>query len=137
MIKVRDLFGCDPKKSAQTFVADNVEMIPVEHYFENLAAVTNTGQASHGALHGQECKVPQSPRLDALITGFPCAPYSQQRPGRHGDQRWLLITKGMQEKNPETKENAQGWGSTSGSGAKIVSVYFFLSSKKSEENQTW
>ena len=91
MVRFRDLFACDPKGCAQLFVATSPELVPVEHYFQNLADVTSKfGQPAFCSIHNCDCKVPDSPRLDILVTGFPCAPSSRQRPGRHSSSRWTI-----------------------------------------------
>eukprot|EP00971_Amphidinium_carterae_P004939 98674-Amphidinium_carterae.1 len=84
LVSFTDVYGCDPKKASQAFCRRGLH---VQHLFETISSMTsNYGQAAKCVLHGGLCPIPTM-TIDILAAGFPCSPYSGQRPGRHSKQR--------------------------------------------------
>eukprot|EP00435_Cladocopium_sp_Y103_P004127 s1246_g1.t1 len=72
-------FACDPKKAALKF---NLGMGMQPKHFFNTAADVARGQG-HCHVHGRHCDLGEEGKCDLMVAGFPCQPFSVQRP-----QRW-------------------------------------------------
>eukprot|EP00971_Amphidinium_carterae_P194488 3859163-Amphidinium_carterae.2 len=62
----------------------------VQHWFQDLKTmIGGVGGTAPCLIHGHGCST--SVKVDILAAGFPCAPFSGQRPDRHGTRRWVQI----------------------------------------------
>eukprot|EP00971_Amphidinium_carterae_P333514 6468300-Amphidinium_carterae.2 len=83
------MYTIDPKPASKDFIT--ALDLSSCHFscVEEVSTAVNTGTAIPCARHGH-CKPPlrAEKRLDMLTVGFPCAPFSQQRPKRHNAGSW-------------------------------------------------
>ena len=86
LLKMHIDFTAEVKPIAETFMAANCS---AEHRFGSVEQITQalvTGSTLPCKRHNQHCSVP-SDCPDIVVAGFPCAPYSTQRPQRHRQGR--------------------------------------------------
>ena len=86
-IKVKELWSVDKKKICCNFVAENPGL--TDHHFQCLesvkdVSVADSGKHLHCTMHAQLCALP-SQKLDLMVAGPPCAPYSHQRSCRFSE----------------------------------------------------
>ena len=97
-IPFTEWYGADPKDSCLQ-IAQNAGLVPC-HFYGCVQDVLEGGQCK---IHGRSCSTNMESTEaggappDFLVAGFPCAPFSSQRPGRfsQGETSWR--------NHPETK----------------------------------
>jgi hypothetical protein len=78
-IKISHAVGCDIKRAAQRYVADNV--VGVDHFLTNIdELIDGVGKCT---LHNAECQVGIDGRPDIAMFSPPCQPFTKQR-GKSG-----------------------------------------------------
>eukprot|EP00971_Amphidinium_carterae_P073611 1455615-Amphidinium_carterae.2 len=92
LVDIQSEVACDKKVAAQKYLIENNCS---EHVFANLddlhAGLTSEGHTAYCKKHRQQCCVPGDPHL--VCAGFPCAPFSRQRPGRCSTHRcWSTLS---------------------------------------------
>ena len=76
---------CDPKRSAQHWQEKNCKSAERHGFMDIQHALAARDTPTYCFLHKSCCKLEGAPHL--VVAGFPCAPFSQQRVGRHLDGR--------------------------------------------------
>eukprot|EP00971_Amphidinium_carterae_P112881 2235501-Amphidinium_carterae.1 len=85
MVEFEDIYACDPNKTAKHFCTRNM---PIGHWFHDIKTMMESvGSAAPCSIHDRNCAVAQRGEIDILAAGFPCAPFSGQRPDRYGSRR--------------------------------------------------
>ena len=87
MFNWTEVQAVDPKKSSRMFCTQN--QVGDGCFFDYIGEVTEAARKREKLWchhHGREC-LPCSHRSDIFIAGFPCSPFSGQRPGRHSHRR--------------------------------------------------
>ena len=84
----RETFSCDCKQASVKFLSAEKNRKSEHHYLRMEELVEKLKTGGDGGLqcchHKSTCAIPRE-QLDALIVGFPCAPYSAAR-----SERWKL-----------------------------------------------
>eukprot|EP00971_Amphidinium_carterae_P325616 6455974-Amphidinium_carterae.1 len=88
VVTAAHMYTIDPKPASKDFILEL--NLPSCHFgsVEDVTQAVTVGAALPCARHHGQCKPPSQNRLDLLTVGFPCAPFSQQRPNRHDAGRF-------------------------------------------------
>ena len=88
VVPVETTMVCDPKLSAQAFLKQVQSFGHGFRTINDIQQAVETDTSAYCFKHNQTCKVDTEPPT-FLVGGFPCAPFSIQRNGRHQRGRCL------------------------------------------------